>query len=110
MAQADLEATLKSRGETALASQKRAAEAVRDAAGGQAEGAVEPKLRTELAQTLKLARREFVAAGLEYVLRHYPIRDTAFREGYAVLVFQDRAWELPADPSSEVKDATAEGS
>jgi len=110
MAQADLEATLKSRGETALASQKRAAEAVRDAAGGQAESALEPKLRAELAQTLKLTRREFVAAGLEYVLRHYPIRDTAFREGYAVLVFQDRAWELPADPGSEVKAPTAEGS
>jgi hypothetical protein len=110
MAQADLEATLKSRAETALASQKRAAEAVHDAAGGQAENALEPKLRAELAQTLKLARREFVAAGLEYALRHYPIRDTAFREGYAVLVFQDRAWELPADPGSEVKDASAEGS
>ena len=52
----------------------------------------------------------FVAAGLEYALRGYGIRETAFREGYAVLIFQDRAWELPPDPEPVAGDAGTSGS
>jgi len=95
MSQSDLEAFLKARAEAAMAVQARA----RD-----------PKLRAEIAQTLRETRQLFVAAGLEYALRRYGIRDVAFREGYAVLIFQDRAWELPENPEPAAKDATAGGS
>ena len=74
------------------------------------ESALEVKLRAELAQSLHQTRQEFVAAGLEYALRRFGIRDTAFQEGFAVLIFQDRAWELPDDPETPTEDASAGGS
>jgi len=95
MGQSDLEAFLKGRAEAAMAAQARA---------------LDPKLRAEIARSLRETRRQFVAAGLEYALRRYGIRDTAFRDGYAVLIFQDRSWELPEDPEPAVKDASASGS
>jgi hypothetical protein len=67
-------------------------------------------LRVELTKTLDDTRRQFVAAGLEYAMKHYGIRETAFREGYAVLIFQDRAWEVPADPQPSEPEAPADGS
>ena len=110
MGQSDLEAFLKARAEAAMAAEARVAEAVQPAADGTPTRALDPKLRAEITQTLRETRRQFVAAGLEYVLRRYGIRDTAFREGFAVLIFQDRSWEVPADPEPAAKDANASGS
>jgi hypothetical protein len=93
-----------------MAAEARVAEAVQPAADGTPTRALDPKLRAEITQTLRETRQQFVAAGLEYVLRRYGIRDTAFREGYAVLIFQDRAWEVPADPEPAAKDVNASGS
>ncbi|HEX4825717.1 MAG TPA: hypothetical protein VFV19_15550 [Candidatus Polarisedimenticolaceae bacterium] len=90
--------------EAVLKDQAAAARALRTQADGamHAGGAAKPldkKLRAELDGKLLAARKIFVAAGLEYSVRHLPIRETAFREGYAVLIFQDSEWTLPADPS-----------
>jgi hypothetical protein len=72
--------------------------------------ALDPKVREETASALLSTRRLFVAAGLEYALRGYGIRETAFREGYAVLVFQNSSWELPPDPTPVVRPAEKSGS
>ena len=95
MSQADLEAFLKARSATAIATQTRA---------------VDKKQRAEAAASLLETRRQFVAAGLEYAVRRYGIRETAFREGYAVLIFQDRAWELPPESPDPAKAAGTGGS
>ena len=92
MTQAVLESTLKDQAAAARTLQTRAAEAMHGKA-------LDRNLRTELAGKLLAARRIFVAAGLEYSVRRLPIRETAFREGYAVLIFQDTEWALPPDPS-----------
>jgi len=110
MSRSDLEAFLKARAAAAMAAQARVAEAVQPTAEGTPTHALDPKLRAEIAQTLRETRRQFVAAGLEYAVRRYGIRETAFSEGYAVLIFQDRAWELPKDPAPKTKDASASGS
>jgi len=110
LGQSDLEALLKSSSESAMAAQARIAEAVQPTADGTPTRAVDPKLRVELTKTLRETRQRFVAAGLEYVARRYGIRDTAFREGYAVLIFQDRAWEVPEDPEPVAEKAPASGS
>jgi len=47
---------------------------------------------------LDSARAEFVAAGLEYAVRGYPIRETAFQSGYATLVFRPDDWRMPQPP------------
>ena len=95
MSQAELEAFLKARSEAAIAAQT---------------STIDPKLRAETASALLETRRQFVAAGLEYAVRRYGIRETAFREGYAVLIFQDRAWERPPDPEPATSDADTGGS
>ena len=92
MTQAVLESTLKDQAAAARTLQTRAAEAMHGKA-------LDKNLRTELAGKLLAARKIFVAAGLEYSVRRLPIRETAFREGYAVLIFQDTEWALPPDPS-----------
>lgn len=99
MARTDLETFLKSQLDAMAAAQTRATEAIQPEPKAAQGRALDPKLRAELAQTLRKIRQQFVAAALEYALRRYGIRETAFREGYAVLIFQDRAWELPPDPS-----------
>jgi tetratricopeptide (TPR) repeat protein len=66
MPQADLETTMKSRAETAMAAQAAVSEARKAGAGGTEKG-LDPKQRAEMEQSLRQARREFVAAGLEYV-------------------------------------------
>ena len=93
MTQPALETLLKDQAAAARTLQSRAAEAMHDGKP------LDKKLRTELADKLVAARRIFVAAGLEYSVRRLPIRETAFREGYAVLIFQDSEWTLPPDPS-----------
>ena len=94
MSQADLEGFLKTKSAEAIAAQARTVEKAERAA------AVAALLET---------RRQFVAAGLEYAVRRYGIRETAFREGYAVLIFQDRAWELP-EAAPPAKSADKSGS
>jgi tetratricopeptide (TPR) repeat protein len=83
MSQTDLEAFVKAQSQAAIAAQA---------------GLTDPKLRAETASKLLETRRLFIAACLEYAVRRYGIRETAFREGYAVLIFQDRAWEPPPEP------------
>jgi len=95
MSRADLEAFLKSRSEAVTAAQSRAAAAMPAEGDDASKPPPDAKLRDELIQTLRETRGQFVAACLEYAMRRYGIRETAFREGYAVLIFQDRAWELP---------------
>jgi tetratricopeptide (TPR) repeat protein len=82
--------------EALMKAQAGAVQAARERAGkALAEGAVTPALRAEVEGTLRAARPLFVGAALEYSLRGFPIRETAFKEGYAVLIFQDSAWEWP---------------
>jgi tetratricopeptide (TPR) repeat protein len=99
MSQSDLEAFLKTCLESAKTAQSRAADLMRPESEGKPPRALDPKLRAELTQSLLVTRRQLVAAGLEYAVRRYGIRETAFRDGYAILIFQDRAWELPPDPA-----------
>jgi tetratricopeptide (TPR) repeat protein len=110
MNQSDLQDFLKTSAGAVVAAPTRAAELMRPEKDGTQPRALDPELRAEIARTLLDTRRQFTAAGLEYAVRHYGIRETAFREGYAVLIFQDRAWELPPDPKPAVKKAGASGS
>jgi tetratricopeptide (TPR) repeat protein len=98
MSQTDLETFLKSQSEAAAATQAAITAKLKPEKAGMPPRPVDPKLRAESVAMLLATRRLFVAAGLEYALRGYGIRETAFREGYAVLVFQDSSWELPPDP------------
>jgi tetratricopeptide (TPR) repeat protein len=100
MGQADLEAFLKTCMDAAKADQQRAVDLMKPEAEGKPPRALDPKVRAELAASLQTTRRELVAAGLEYAVRHYGIRETAFRDGYALLIFHDRAWDLPPDPGT----------
>jgi tetratricopeptide (TPR) repeat protein len=100
MGQADLEAFLKTCMDAAKADQQRAVDLMKPEAEGKPPRALDPKVRAELAASLLTTRRELVAAGLEYAVRHYGIRETAFRDGYALLIFHDRAWDLPPDPGT----------
>ena len=95
MSRADLEAFLKTRADAVTAAQARAAAALPADIDNASKPPPDPKLRDELVLSLRETRGQFVAACLEYAIRRYGIRETAFREGYAVLIFQDRAWELP---------------
>lgn len=98
MSQSDLEGVLKSCLESAKAAQERAAGLMKPEAEGKPPRALDPKVRSEIEASLLATRKELVAAGLEYAVRHYGIRETAFRDGYALLIFHDRAWDLPPDP------------
>ncbi len=40
------------------------------------------------------ARKLFLAAALEFVLRGYPLREKAFSAGYAGLILREGAWRL----------------
>jgi len=51
--------------------------------------------RANLERTLATAQSTFVAAALEYALRNYDIRETAFVGGYAPLIFHPEEWQLP---------------
>jgi tetratricopeptide (TPR) repeat protein len=55
----------------------------------------EPATRKRAEDALHEAKAAFVAAALEYANRRFPIREIAFTEGYATLVFQASEWELP---------------
>jgi hypothetical protein len=51
--------------------------------------------RQALQRRMDEARPFFIAAALEYALRGYPIRETAFANGYAPMIFHSREWKLP---------------
>jgi tetratricopeptide (TPR) repeat protein len=95
MSQTELEAFMKAQSQAALAAQTQVSD---------------PKLLAETATKLLETRKVFVAACLEYAVRRYGIRETAFREGYAVLIFQDRAWELPPAPEPAARAPSGDGS
>ena len=95
MSQSELETFLKAQAQSASAAQS---------------GTVDANRRAETAAALLETRRRFVAACLEYAIRAFGIRETAFREGYAVLIFQDSAWELPAEKEAEAGAAETKGS
>lgn len=100
LVQAELETLLADQAATARALQARASEARKPDGKDSAPRPLGPKLRGEIDGKLKEARKLFVAAALEYAVRRLPLRETAFREGYAVLVFQNSEWEVPPDPAS----------
>lgn len=60
-----------------------------------ADGSATPKLRAEVEAELSGAKAMLAAAGLEYAVRGLPIRETAFHDGYAVLLFQEQPWTWP---------------
>jgi tetratricopeptide (TPR) repeat protein len=51
--------------------------------------------RARLAEDLHAAQEVFVRAGLEYALRGHSIREVAFFNGYAPLIFHANRWKLP---------------
>jgi tetratricopeptide (TPR) repeat protein len=53
------------------------------------------KQRQQLQLRMDEARPVFIAAALEYALRGYQIRETAFANGYAPMIFHAREWKLP---------------
>ena len=103
MSREELESFLKTQSDAALASQSRIGEEMAAGKDGAPTKAIDAKLRSEESQKLAGTRKLFVAAALEYSIKQYGIRETAFREGYAVLIFQDRAWEVPPDPKAPDK-------
>lgn len=98
MTNAELEATLKAEADAVRDVHGREAAAMKPSDAGAPTAALDPKLRESLGAELDAIKARFFAAALEYALRRAPIRETAFREGYAVLIFQDREWELGPDP------------
>ncbi len=82
--------------ETLLIEQAKVAQDARPAApdGSGTAPAVAPPL--DLAARMKEAHRLFVAAGIEYAARGLPIRETAFTNGFAALVFHAEQWEIAA--------------
>lgn len=100
MTQSDLEAFLKTCLDSVTTAQNRAASLMKPESEGKPPRALDSHVRVELTASLLATRQELVAAGLEYAVRHYGIRETAFRDGYALLIFQDRAWDLPPDPET----------
>ncbi len=110
MSETDLKAFLKKCSEAAMAEQARATEAMGPEKDGALTHRLDPMRRAEIARALREARQRFVAAGLEYALRGYGIRDTAFGDGYAALIFQDGAWELPPDPGPRANAKAKSGS
>ena len=80
--------------EAAMAEQVKKAKEIRAEAAA-ASSTPEPAARKRAEDALVDAKGRFLAAGLEYSNRRFPIRETAFTEGYAVFVFQPGEWELP---------------
>lgn len=54
--------------------------------------------RAELQTRIHGVKPLFVAAGLEYALRGYSIREAAFFGGYAPLIFRATEWQIPPGP------------
>jgi tetratricopeptide (TPR) repeat protein len=110
MDEPSLKAFLKAQSEAATTAHVHATEAMGPEKDGALTRRLDPKLRAETVRTLREARQRFVAAGLEYAVRGFGIRETAFGDGYAGLIFQDAAWELPPDPKPPAKAEAKGGS
>jgi tetratricopeptide (TPR) repeat protein len=106
MSQSVLEAFMKTQAAAEAELQGKVGAAMQPSADGTPTKPMDVKGRKEIAASMISTRRLFVTAGLEYTLRHYGIRETAFKEGYAVLIFQERAWEIPPDPPPAAKKAS----
>ena len=98
LVQSELETVLTDQATAARELQVRAAEGLGMKDAGAKPHAMAKPLRAELTGKLEATRKTFVTAALEYAVRRFPLRETAFREGYAVLIFQQREWEVPPDP------------
>jgi tetratricopeptide (TPR) repeat protein len=98
MSQADLESFLKTEAEAVRAVHANAALAMKPAAEGGSPRPLAAGVRAGFEKDLRSLRALFAGAGLEYAVRRLPIRETAFHDGYAVLVFQDSEWTVPPDP------------
>ncbi len=53
---------------------------------------------TATAELIQLQSR-FIGAALNYAIRQYPLRETAFFGGYAPYIFHANRWQLPQEPS-----------
>lgn len=53
------------------------------------------KQRRKLQERIDQARAYFVTGALEYALRGHNIREVAFFNGFAPMIFHDKQWELP---------------
>jgi tetratricopeptide (TPR) repeat protein len=98
MSQEALESFLKKEAEAVRALHTDAAAATKPAAEGGPPRALAPGVRAGYEKDLRSLRALFVGAGIEYAARRLPIRETAFHEGYAVLIFQDSEWTVAPDP------------
>lgn len=94
----ELEAAMKAESEAVREVHARAATAMKAGEDGVVTAPLDTVKRAQMDSEIDAIEGRFFAAALEYALRRGPIRETAFREGYAVLIFQDREWELPPDP------------
>lgn len=83
-----LETLMKAHADVVLNARKEVEEAT---AAGQS---VTEERIAELQTAIDSARPIFVGAALEYALRRYPIRETAFFGGYAPLIFHATRWKL----------------
>jgi tetratricopeptide (TPR) repeat protein len=98
MSQGDLETFLKTEADAVRSVHANAALAMKPAAEGGPPRPLAPGVRAGFEKELRSLRALFVGAGLEYAVRRFPIRETAFHDGYAVLVFQDSEWTVVPDP------------
>ncbi len=79
--------------ELMLANANRVKEARAKAAPGASP--LDASARAALEKAIAEAKPVFVAAGLEYAVRGLPIRETAFGNNYAPMIFHETQWELP---------------
>ncbi len=86
----ELESVMKAKADEVRAAHEAASKAARD----------DPGARRAFEAAVASSKPAFVAAGLEYACRGLPIRETAFSQGYAVLIFQQAPWEWPAPPQN----------
>jgi len=71
-----------------------ATEAQETIANARAGERLDREMRAALAPGLTAAKARFAAAGLEYALRPFDIRQAAFSGGYAPMVFHAKNWRL----------------
>jgi tetratricopeptide (TPR) repeat protein len=68
-------------------------------------GLVREKLLASLQAEMDRAKPPFVAAGLEFAIKRYGIRETAFFGGYAPLIFKAEQWQVERQIEATVGDA-----
>jgi len=68
-------------------------------------GLVREKLLASLQAEVNEAKPPFVAAGLEFAIKSYGIRETAFFGGYAPLIFKAEQWQVERQLEGTAGDA-----